>query len=162
MRKGCDLPCSDPFILSLKLIGVAWPAFYVAHQIVSGNNGDFPCCFIKKSKGMYVLGPSNQYHIFCLNSTKWQLARMGNPSIFLFKKFPGVRLTGIRHCSRFVNSKLPIFIWCNPVPVHCGDLKIEQRRSRSELIFCVCVLQARLALEYAVWYSAAGHRVAPR
>lgn len=111
MRKCCNLPYSDPFFLSLKLIGVARPAFHVAHQIVSDDNKDFPCCFIKKSKGIYAFGPSNQYHSFCLNSTKWQLVCTGNPSMFCL--FPGVRLTGIqsvRHCNRFVNSKLPIFI----------------------------------------------------
>lgn len=35
MRKGCDLACSNPFILSLNLIGVAQLARCIAPQIVS-------------------------------------------------------------------------------------------------------------------------------
>lgn len=34
MREGCDLPCSNPFILSFNLIGVAQLA-YTDHQLVA-------------------------------------------------------------------------------------------------------------------------------
>lgn len=55
MRKGCDLPCSDPFILSLNLIGLAQVVPYIAHLIVRTDNRDFLCCcFIRISKGIHV------------------------------------------------------------------------------------------------------------
>lgn len=42
MRKGCDLPCSNLFILSLNLIGIAQLVPYIEPKIVSNNNRDFP------------------------------------------------------------------------------------------------------------------------
>lgn len=54
MRKGCDLQCSDPFILSLNLIGVAQLAPYIEYQVVSNDSSDFPCRFMRKSEGVHV------------------------------------------------------------------------------------------------------------
>lgn len=73
MRKGCDLPFSDPFILSLNLIGLAQLVPYIAHLIVRTDNGDsLCCCFIRKSKGIYVLPLKSITHLWLI-STKWQL-----------------------------------------------------------------------------------------
>lgn len=45
----------DLFILSLNLIGVAQRVPYTAHRIVRSDNGDnLRCCFMRKSKGIYV------------------------------------------------------------------------------------------------------------
>lgn len=68
MRKGCDLPCSNPFILSLNLIGVA-------HQIVSSDNRAFHVVSLRNlNVCIYVLPLTSISHL-CFNSTKWQLVR---------------------------------------------------------------------------------------
>lgn len=150
MRKDCDLPVSDPFILSLNLIGVAQLAPYIAHQIVRTDDRDFLCCcFIKKSKGIYVWHLKSITYLSLSNSTKWQLVCEGTRHFWS-------RLTGIqsiRRCGRFVNSKLPILFNVILSRLIVGFLKQEQRRSRRAYLGA-CVLQAQLALEYTVWYSA--------
>lgn len=134
MRKGCDLPASDPFILSLNLIGVAQLAPHVAHQIVRADNRDFLCCcFIKKSKGLYVCRLKSITRLW-LNSTKWQLACDGT------RHFRS-RLTGIQSIRRrgtFVNSKLPILFNVILSQLIVGFLKREQRRKPESLSRCLC------------------------
>lgn len=61
MRKGCDLPASDPFILSLNLIGVAQLAPHVAHQIVRADNRDFLCVVASlRNPKVFMCAASNQ------------------------------------------------------------------------------------------------------
>lgn len=95
-EEGCGLLRSDLFIfiLSLNLIGVAQRVPYIAHRIVRSDSGDILCCcFMKKSKGIYVWHLESVTYLW-LSKTKWH---------YFFYFF-----SSVRHCGRFVNSQPPI------------------------------------------------------
>ena len=137
MRKGCDLPRCDPFILSLNLIGEAQQAPHVAHQIGSNDNSGFPCCFITSSNVFLQTNTSSFGRI---------PEKVRDNSSF------SVRLTAIQsmwHRSRFVNTELPIFL---DVILSHFDVGIWSSSGRAYL--CVSALRAQLAPQSAVKYSA--------
>lgn len=77
MRKGCDLPCSDPFILSLNLIGVAQLARCIAPlrllAMLDSDSKDFYHVVVpSRNLKVFICCPLNSQclsHLW-LNSTK--------------------------------------------------------------------------------------------